>query len=254
LGVAGSSTSEWEQFQHRATQANLTILVVSPYDLNENFLCDFRAELVPLRQTVKDLWQCQADWRFTKRLISTYPLAYIRTIFPTVGRSEGVMVGVREKFNNLLGKNFPTVSEARPTLSFNETGSTQDAKKGRISNWPPGRMLRRLASMRSGFQGKHAFSGPKQLALLRMMNHAKNRGRLVVVVLPVSPAYAKEFLTPAVEREFEIALAEVQRRASRAHWIRLDQLDELNSNENFWTWCILTFMGRKLQRKLSWIS
>ena len=79
-----------------------------------------------------------------------------------------------------------------------------------------------------------------------MMNHAKNRGRLVVVVLPVSPAYAKEFLTPAVEREFEIALAEVQRRASRAHWIRLDQLDELNSNENFWDLVHINVYGQKI--------
>ena len=46
-GVAGSSTSEWERFQNRAKQARLTVIVVSPYDLNENFLCDFRAEVVP---------------------------------------------------------------------------------------------------------------------------------------------------------------------------------------------------------------
>jgi len=55
--VAGSSPVEWERFQGRASVDKLTILVVSAYDLNEYFLCDFRAQVVPLGQTISDLWQ-----------------------------------------------------------------------------------------------------------------------------------------------------------------------------------------------------
>jgi hypothetical protein len=245
-GVAGSSTSEWERFQQRATHAKLTIIVVSPYDLNENFLCDFRAEVVPVGQTIEDLWQSKADWPFIKRLLSIYPLAYIRAIFPTAGRSGGVMVGVREKLYTMLGKNISTEAEAGPSLTFNQTGSAQDGKKEKISNWSQDRLLRRLASMRNGVQGKHVFKGPKQLALERMLHQAQEQGRVVVVVLPVSPAYSKEFLTPAVNREFEAALAEAKREVPQALWIRLDQLDKLNSNEFFWDLVHINSYGQKI--------
>jgi hypothetical protein len=245
-GVAGSSTSEWELFQHKATQPEMTVIVVSPYDLNENFLCDFRAEVVPFGQTIKDLWQSGADWFFTKRLLSTYALTYIRALFPTAGRSEGVMVGVREKFNSMLGNNLFSENKAGPTLSFNENSSAQNGKKDKISNWSPGRMLRRLASMRSGFQGNHVFKGPKQLAFLRMLHQAQKQGRVVVVVLPVSPAYANEFLNPAVRREFEDTLDSVQRSTPQSLWIRLDQLDELNSNEYFWDLVHINVYGQKI--------
>ena len=51
--VAGSSPSEWEPLQRRASNARLTFIVVSAYDLNEQFLCDYRAGVVPLTQSIK---------------------------------------------------------------------------------------------------------------------------------------------------------------------------------------------------------
>ena len=60
--VAGSSPSEWELLQGRASNTRLTFIVVSAYDLNEHFLCDYRAGVVPLNQSIKDLWQSGADW------------------------------------------------------------------------------------------------------------------------------------------------------------------------------------------------
>ena len=88
--VAGSSPSEWEALQPRARNASTTFIVVSAYDLNEEFLCDSRSEVVPLNQTVKDLWHSRADWHFAKRVLSQYPLKYVRILFPTLGRSDGV--------------------------------------------------------------------------------------------------------------------------------------------------------------------
>src|SRR5208283_5516529 len=54
-GVAGSSPAEWEVFQEQAPHAPRTFLVVSAYDLNENWLCDFHADVVPLSETIRNL-------------------------------------------------------------------------------------------------------------------------------------------------------------------------------------------------------
>src|SRR5437667_427295 len=72
--VAGSSPWEWETFQRRAPDVGLTFLVVSAYDLNEHFICDFHADTVPPTHTLADLWQSEADWHFAKRVLTQYPL------------------------------------------------------------------------------------------------------------------------------------------------------------------------------------
>lgn len=244
--VAGSSPSEWERFQHKVTQTKLTIVVVSPYDLNEYFLCDFRANLVPLVQTVKDLWQSKVDWPFCKHVLSLYPLSYLRILFPTAGRSDGVMVGFREKLKNLLRDVLPIQSEAGPTLALNESASTQEYKKEIISLWDPGRTLRRLASLRSACQGIHMYSGPKRQAFLRMLQQAQRQGGVVVVVLPVSPFYAGEFLTPQVKQAFEEVLAYAAHNISQVFFIRLDQLNALKSNDYFWDLVHMNIYGRQI--------
>jgi hypothetical protein len=50
----------------------------------------------------------------------------------------------------------------------------------------------------------------------------------------VSPAYVKEFITPAVSIAFEKSLASSASLVPQAQWVRLDRLSELNSNANFW--------------------
>jgi Mg2+ and Co2+ transporter CorA len=131
-------------------------------------------------------------------------------------------------------------------MSLNEASTTKEYKKEKISNWSSGRMLRRLASLRSACQGIHTFNGPKRLALMRMLRQAQEQGLAVAVVLPVSPAYAQEFLNPEVKREFEEVLADLQRSVPQAHWIRLDQLNELNSNEYFWDLVHINSYGQRI--------
>ncbi len=70
--TAGSSPAEWEVLNRRSPEATRAFVVVSAYDLNEYWLCDFRADIVPLRQTVQDLWRSGADWQFCKRILSQY--------------------------------------------------------------------------------------------------------------------------------------------------------------------------------------
>ena len=198
--------------------------------------------MVPLGQTIKDLRESNAEWSFWKRVLSMYPQNYLRALFPSVGRSFGIIGGVREKFERYVKAFFSFESEAGPTQPFIETAS----KGTRISGWSPSMMIRRLVGMRSACQDMHAFNGPKKLAFFRMLRQAQEQSRGVVVVLPVSPAYVKEFMTSEVRREFELALAEARHGFPKVQWIRLDQLNELNSNEYFWDLVHMNSFGQKI--------
>ena len=87
--------------------------------------------------------------------------------------------------------------------------------------------------MRSENLGKHAFNGVKRLAFKRMLIRAGEQGRVIVVVLPISPAYAHEFMTPEVVRDFERALDEAQHIDPQAEFMRLDKLSALDSDDDF---------------------
>jgi len=102
-GVAGSSPSEWEVLHRRSIRSKWTFIGVSPYDLNEHFFCDFRADIVPIVETIRDLWEVKSEWAFRRRVLRQYPLMLVRKAFPTAGRSDGVMSGVRDKLKSMLG-------------------------------------------------------------------------------------------------------------------------------------------------------
>jgi hypothetical protein len=246
-GVAGSSPWEWEVYQKNAADAKLQFVVVSPYDLNEEFLCDFHADVVPPTDTIGDLWKSKSDWHFCKRVLSSYPLRYVRLLFPTVGRSQGVMAGLREKASSLLGRTGGSdEGAAGPSLSFNNEDSVPAYKKEKISAWDSARILRRLALMRNACQGKHDFNGPKNLAFTRMLQQGQRQGSLVVVVLPVSPTYMKEFMTPEVTKQYEEALAQAQKSAPQARWIRLDSVAALHSNDLYSDFVHMNPNGKKI--------
>ena len=232
--VAGSSPCEWEPLQHRSSNARLTFIVVSAYDLNEYFLCDYRAEVVSLNQSIKTLWKSGADWAFSKRTLSQYPLQYLRFLFPTLGRSDGVMVGTRERLGELLRPWLKIKSETGPAIGAGSDTVGEEVKTGRLTEWSEARILRRLALMRSACLGKHTFNGPKKLAFLRMLQRAQQQGNIIVVVLPVFPAYAKEFLSPETTRQFEDALSDVEGRVPQANWVHLEKLPTLHSDNYFW--------------------
>src|SRR5438552_2431502 len=71
--VAGSSPAEWEVMHGRSPAVSRAFIVVSPYDLNEYWLCDFRADIVPLGRTIRDLRESDLDWQQCKRILSQYP-------------------------------------------------------------------------------------------------------------------------------------------------------------------------------------
>ena len=186
------------------------------------------------------------DWEFYKRVLSAYPLAYTRVFFPTAGRSDGVIKGLRMKAQTLINSMFPAETDQKSTASFTDPVSPVEIKQVRISNWSPSLMLRRLASMRIGCQGRHGFNGLKQLAFHRMLHQAQTQGHVIVVVLPVSSSYAREFLAPEVKGDFESALAEARQAAPKSHWVRLDQLNGLNSDDNFYDLVHMNTQGKAL--------
>ena len=244
-GVAGSAPTEWEHFQHLARDVKHTVLVVSVYDLNEYFLCNYRAEIVPLKQTIHDLKESNSEWVFSKKVLNLYPTSYLRKLFPTISRSQGVIAGLRDKLRNILRGTITIERATTPTLSFEQGNSTEELKTEKISSWNEGRMLRRLTAMRSACKGRHQFNGPKKQAFHRMLRQAQGEN-LVVVVLPVSPKYKQELLTPQDNKHFEEAITEAKNINQQAQWIRLDQMDELYSDDFFWDLVHMNYYGQQI--------
>ena len=243
-GIAGSSASEWEMMQLSSPDTPRTFIVVSPVDLNDYYLGDFRAQIVPFVKTVQELSEAGADWSFSERMLSQYPLTFIRKLFPTAGRSDGVMVGIRIMLLKLMGRSSPhdEVGVLRPT--FGSIGPNMI--KERLTDYDPGRLRRRLELMRAGCQGKQWFDGPKKHALLRMVRWAAARGKVTLIVMPMSPIYQREFMKPMATREFEQALADAQAPGANLPMIRIDKLPVLHNNDVFWDFVHLNMDGQKI--------
>jgi len=249
-GVAGSTPDIWEVFQGLSTNTDLMIIGIDVYDMNEYHLAESRANTVPFSRTILDLRQSGVDWQFSRRLLSQYPLAYLRMAFPTAGNSDAVLVGVREKAGKILGlastseeKDRALVLPSVPVLDFGEITT-------RVSDWPQGKLLRRMSLMRSENRGMHAFNGPKRMAFRRMLEHARQKGRVIVVVLPVTTDYIREFLTSRQTEEFEKVVNEAQQIVPAARIVRLDRIPALKSNEYFADFVHLNSGGREISTQV----
>jgi hypothetical protein len=254
-GMAASTPSEWEVFQNLADNTNLMIIGVDVYDLNEYHLCEGRANVVPLARTILDLWQSRTDWQFSKRLLSQYPLSYLQKLFPTAGSSEAVLVGLRRQLPERLRPSSAAEERADALVLPREPVMNFGATDAKVSDWTPSRTLWRLAQVRSETGGKLVFNGVKSLAFQRMLLRAQKQGSVIVVVLPVSPAYAHEFVTLQVVHDFESVLDEAQHIDPKAQFVRLDKLAALNSDECFGDLVHLNNAGKRTATEafLSWL-
>lgn len=254
-GLAGSTPSEWEYFQSHSGNTDLMIIGVSMYDLNERHLCDSRADVVPLSQTIQDLWQTQTDFQSARRLLTQYPQNYLRKLFPTAGRSEAVLVGFRRKFRELL--RLPSADDDRAIAEVvpEEAVLRFGESKQKVSDWTRGQAIRRIALLSSENQGVHAFDGPKNMALRRMLTRAQQQGRVTIVVLPLAPMYVRWLTTPEVLQNFESALAEAERVCPQAQVVRLDRLSALNSDDYYGDLVHLNGAGRRIATDafLNWL-
>jgi hypothetical protein len=236
----GSSPAEWEVEHRLSPFATNAFVVVSAYDLNEHWLCDFRADIVPLSKAISDLWSCEADWQFAKGCISQYPLMCLRNVFPTAGRSDGVMAGLRDQLSRLVQRGATIEPDDTPRFGSN----TESVFKDKVTDWSPSRLQRRLALWHSLCQGKIWHSGPKKMALIRLLQQAGS-GKIVLVVMPVSSIYKREFMAPTGENEFELELADIILRCPRAKVIRLDGLSVFGDNNLFRDFVHLNYYGQQ---------
>jgi hypothetical protein len=222
------------------------LIGVSVYDLNEHHVAERRANFVPLAQTVRDLRDSNADWELSTRLLNQYLFSYARLLFPTAGYTDKTHVGLRAKARAML--RLPSAAEDRenalvlPSEAILQFGDSTT----RVSNWDDARMLRRLALLRSENRGRHAFDGPKHLAFKRMLSLARSRGDIIMVVLPVTEAYAREFMTPDDSARFEEGLNDAVSVAPATRIIRLDRVPGLMSHEYFSDLVHLNAAGREI--------
>jgi hypothetical protein len=244
--VGGCSPCELETLAREVPEAARTVIGVSLFDLNENSLSDSRPLLVPIQQTVRDIFSSGADWPYAKRVLWGYPLPWLRKPFPVAGCSTTVMVNLREKARALLKRQPSTEPEAK--LTFKTDEEVQRPEK--LSDWDPGRVARNLSQLRASSLATGRFDGPKALALARILGGAAGREQTVMIVFPVSPPYRDAFVDASADAEFEAALARAQSHDARLRIIRLDREPALQTADVFWDLVHLNDSGRRIATRL----
>jgi hypothetical protein len=247
-GVAAGSPYEFEEIQKKVPQAKTTYIVISVYDMDEANVSDFRAALVPLSETIESLREIHAGWAYSRRAISEYPMTWLRPLFPTVGRSRAIMGLIHERIHGLLHHSKdppktaadPPQTVAGPILDVGKEKVADSYRLQNIADLSKSEVIGKFAATRASFQGKEAFNGQKFHALLKMVQYGCERGRTIVVVVPVSSTYLNGFITPELENEFEAAIAVAKYQYPKVEWLRLDQVPGLDSGSNF---CDLVHMN-----------
>jgi len=247
--VAGSSPEVWDVFLQRSRETNITIVGISAYDLNEMRLTPDRATYVPLSETLSDLWSFKIDTDLRYRLLSQYAMKYLRLVYPIAGDADKVLVALRRKAAEQLGLKV-SLDEHEGVLA-EQTGvlNVQDATS--LNEWSAARIVRRLAALRAENHGLHQFTnGPKSRALLRLLSRARRRGPVVVIVMPVSEAYAREFLDDRSMAAFETAVSGAMAVIPDATVVRVDRLPGISDHRFFADLVHMNSEGRRLATSL----
>ena len=245
--VAGSSPDIWEVWQQHSPHSTTAIIGVSVYDLNEMHVAPDRANVVALSQTIKDLWSSHASASLWRRLVTQYALGDVRLFFPTAGASESVLVAVRAKVSDRLGRKARldqyegvVVDPSPPALAAGESTAS-------INDWSSGRLLRRVEALREEDRNRQEFfRGPKYLAFLRLLLRTRKRGRVIIVVLPISSEYREQFLDESSTAAFEREINEAMAVAPEATLVRLDRLPGISDAKNFLDLAHLNSLGRRM--------
>jgi hypothetical protein len=215
--------------------------------LDEALPCDFRAAIVPFGQAVESLKTGHADWAYSKLVLSQYPMTWLRTLFPTLGRSRGLMGATMIKVKDMIKRTSKGPDTmVGPTIKFGKGADDDEYTKQKLSNWPHSQVVGKLVAMKVEFHGTHTFDGAKKLALERMLQYGNQKGRTIVVVMPISSAYTKEFISPELVQKFDAALADIQRSSPQTELVRLDQVPGLGADENFCDLVHMNVTGQQL--------
>jgi hypothetical protein len=245
-GVGGSSPDLWEEWQKQRPLSNVTIIGVSVYDLNEMHLAQARAAVVPLSRTVDDLWASRTDSALSHRVLTQYALKYVRLLFPTAGNADKVLVGVRSKVAQFVGRQASLAEHEgvvlEPPPPILDAGESMSS----VSEWSSAHLIRRLAVLRAENRGRHDFNGPKNSAFHRVLSRARQQGRVIVMVLPVSGPYRQEFLDEGTNAPFEKAIGQAMAIVPEATLVRLDRLPGISDPRYFFDLVHLNSFGRRL--------
>ena len=240
--IGGCSPCELEWLVPEVPEAARTIIGVSIFDLNESNLSDSRSTLVPFTQTIRDLRASHSDWTATKRVVWSYPVPWIQHLLPVAGRSNAVMVNLRDKVRSL--RHQPANVEAESKLTFKTDEDFGHPEK--LSDWDRGRVARNLSQLSATGLPHGRFDGPKSLALARMIARAESQEPMLVIVLPVSPPYRETFADATSVEQFEKALARIRAANPAIQMVRLDQEPALQPAEVYWDLVHLNDDGRRL--------
>ena len=247
--VPGGSVREMEVLFRRQPAATRTFIGISAYDINENHISDFRAQFVPFTEELANLWAARADWAYSKKVLSQYPMRLVRVIFPTVGQYAAVMVKLREILRAVAHTGAPA-PDRKPSADFAVITDKGNNQTSTIADWEPAHLQRSIVDVSSHGGGNFEFHSTKRQSLLRFIHQGAAQGKAVVLVMPESPFYNHEFLTESVRHRFEEFLAEAQKETPEALWVRLDQVPELNSNQYFWDLVHLNARGQAIATKV----
>ena len=240
--VGGCSPCELEWLAREVPEAARTLIGVSLFDLNESNLSDARPTLVPFTQTISDLRASHSDWASTKRVVWSYPVPWVQRILPLTGRSNAMMVNLRDKVRSLRKQ--PAGADLETRLTFKTDEDAERPEK--LSNWDRGRIGRTLAQLAATGLPHGRFDGPKSLALGRILASAASQEPAVVIVFPVSPPYREMFADTTSVEHFEQALARIKAANPNVQMIRLDQEPALQPAEVYWDLVHLNDDGRRL--------
>lgn len=244
--IGAASPAELEPLQREVPDPKMTLIGVSIFDLNEQNLSPAKPLLVPFVRSAIDLYQSKTSWRQSKRLLSAYPVQWVRYLFPTAGRSPEVMVGLRDF---LAAVTHRARSEESPTKLL--LTSEDVSRPEKITDWNEARLLRRLAELRVSGLDENVFAGPKELALDRVLQRAFSKeGGATIMVLPVSPPYYHAFVNEDSATRFERALQKRQEQFPTLKILRLDKEPALHEPAVFWDLVHLNDDGRRLATSL----
>ena len=79
-----------------------------------------------------------------------------------------------------------------------------------------------------------------------MLVRGREQGDVIIVVLPVSSDYLREFITPQIEQDFEDMLNKLRTIVPGGIVIRLDQLRAFESDDVFSDFVHLNSSGRNI--------
>ena len=239
--LPSASTSELEVLARSAPERDATVVCVSLYDLNERIFSDHRAEIVPYTSTIRDLWQTRSDWAFSKKLLAQYPMHYLRVMFPTAGRSLMVMIAAKAKL--LRYRHF---LQGRPQSNVPKAVDFDAETNETIADWSQAHLLEQVTIVRGICQDTHEFAGPKKRAFIRVLSDAAARGRVTVIVLPMSPQYRRALVSEAALKAFEVSLADAHKAVPESTWLRADQMAALNDSMCFKDLAHMNSKGKRI--------